>query len=283
MKRIAAIVCAACLAACLGCSDAPLAVAQRTAPPKPAAPPPGDKGEDEPAIPAQFGPNNPAIAPGNPAVVPNVPGTIAPAGPATPNPAIPNGLPANPGLNPNLIPVVPGANPAPLGPIPAIPGANPAVPAVTPPGPGVIPQTPGVTPASPAAPTTPAAGNPFLNLLPGSPVPAAPAGATPPANVTVAPAGPGAGDAGKGYGNGDAGFITQPISAYFGIREQLVYDQIKHNMDLFRAVHYGFPKTQAEFEKEILAPSNIHMPDLPQGSTYHYNANLGEYQVWTPK
>ena len=51
--------------------------------------------------------------------------------------------------------------------------------------------------------------------------------------MTVAPAGlRGAGDAGKGYGNGDAGFITQPISAYFGIREQLVYDQIKHNMDL---------------------------------------------------
>jgi hypothetical protein len=304
MKRIAAIVCAACLSTCLGCSDAPLAVAQRSSPPKPAAPAPGDKGDDEPAIPAPLGSNNPNVAPvnptpinpvpapGNPALVPTAPGTIPAAGPAIPganptvpgtNPAIPNAGPANPGLNPNLIPVVPGANPAPLGPVPAIPGANPAAPVATPPGVGAIPPIPGASPATPG--TTPAApaANPFANILSGNTTPATPPAATPPANVTVAPAAPGAGEAGKDYGNGDAGFITKPISTYFGIREQLVYDQIKHNMDIYRATHYGFPKTQAEFDKEILEPSNIHLPDLPQGSTYHYNPKSGEYEVWTPK
>ncbi len=236
--------------ACAGCADAPMpaAVARQSAPPKPAAPPPGDKDETPIAL-------APATAPAasNPAAVP----VTTSAGPAS-----------APAIASNPVPLAPTGAPA------TAPNGAALPPNVAPNGAAMPPN---IAPAN-AVPAPP------NNAIPPGPPGLVVPGATPsPANVTVVPAAPGVGVAGKGYGNGDAGFITTPISAYFNVREQLTFDQIAKAMQLYRAIHYGFPKTQEEFDKEIIKANSITLPELPKGHRYQYDPKTGELTVVQPK
>lgn len=86
----------------------------------------------------------------------------------------------------------------------------------------------------------------------------------------------------KDYGGGVLmSPITTPISEYFSVRGGIPLMQIKHDMDIYKAIHNRFPKNKEEFTKEILEPANIELPELPPGAKYIYDAEKGELLVQT--
>jgi len=89
-------------------------------------------------------------------------------------------------------------------------------------------------------------------------------------------AGVGMGQQGHGYGHDP---ITYPLAAYFRIRERIGIDQIKHAVDLYKALHGHYPRTQDEFRKEIIKASAIRLPTLPAGEKYLYDPDKGELMV----
>jgi hypothetical protein len=81
---------------------------------------------------------------------------------------------------------------------------------------------------------------------------------------------------GQGYGGG---LITEPVHQFFSMRNLITWDQIKHDMDIWQAIHNRYPKTAQEFQKEILEPANIELPELPRGNRYVYDPKTGELMV----
>ncbi len=90
----------------------------------------------------------------------------------------------------------------------------------------------------------------------------------------------GMGSKGRGYG-GD--IITYPVATYFRVRERIGLDQIKHAMQLYKAMHNHYPRTQEEFRKEIIKPRAIRLPTLPGGRKFYYDPEKGELGVVQPR
>ncbi|MBN2217060.1 MAG: hypothetical protein JW719_06760 [Pirellulales bacterium] len=89
-------------------------------------------------------------------------------------------------------------------------------------------------------------------------------------------AGVGMGAQGHGYGNDP---LTYPLASYFRVRERIGVDQIKHAMDLYKALNGHFPRTQDEFRKEIIKANAIRLPVLPDGDKFFYDPDQGELMV----
>jgi hypothetical protein len=101
---------------------------------------------------------------------------------------------------------------------------------------------------------------------------------------TVEKAQVGVGAQGKDYGTPDAGLITTPIAAYFGAREQIVFNiQIPDAMKTFQALNGRYPKSHEEFMKEIIQAGSIKLPELPEGAKYVYDPQKAELTVVHPK
>jgi hypothetical protein len=80
------------------------------------------------------------------------------------------------------------------------------------------------------------------------------------------------------------GLITTPLSTYWRAQEKLTYEAlVPHALDLYRAEHGHFPKTQEEFEEKILKPNNITLPELPEGHRYVYDPQKGELMIEYPR
>lgn len=73
--------------------------------------------------------------------------------------------------------------------------------------------------------------------------------------------------------------ITTPISEYFSMRSRIPLLQIKHDMDIYKAIDNRFPKNFEEFKSAILDPANIELPELPPGASYEYDNKSGELLV----
>jgi hypothetical protein len=74
--------------------------------------------------------------------------------------------------------------------------------------------------------------------------------------------------------------ITTPVSQYFSMQGRIPLLQIKHDMDIYKAMHNNkYPKNMEEFTKEILEPANIELPELPPGAEYVYDGKTGELLV----
>jgi hypothetical protein len=94
----------------------------------------------------------------------------------------------------------------------------------------------------------------------------------------------GVGAAGKDYGNGDAGLVTTPVSAYFSAREMIVFKiKLPHAMQMFKALNDRNPKSQEEFDEQILKENGIDLPELPEGQKYVYDPEKGQLMVEHPK
>jgi hypothetical protein len=94
----------------------------------------------------------------------------------------------------------------------------------------------------------------------------------------------GVGAQGKDYGNADGGYISEPISTYFTIRENIAFNiQIPNGMKFFKQFNGRNPKSLEEFMKEIVKANGINLPELPEGSKYVYDAKSGELMVARPK
>ena len=73
----------------------------------------------------------------------------------------------------------------------------------------------------------------------------------------------GVGRRGSGYGGG---IITEPVHQYFAGKDRITFEiEIPKAMKLFQAEHNRYPKNLAEFQREILDPSQIVLPDLSAG------------------
>ncbi len=248
MARCMTVMTAALIAmCCAGCGDAgaPIVMARQSAPPKPAAPPSGE-----------------------PAEKPVKPGSDVPAqfggrqfAQLLGRPQVNNNAAGNSGAS----------------------GADSSAPSQ--PANGGQTNPPNSNPAGASNPTTPA---PTDASAPTTKPPATDASApttTPPAaNGTVEPARVGVGVQGKDYGTPDAGLITTPIAAYFGAREQIVFNiQIPDAMRTFQALNGRYPKSHEEFMKEIIQAGSIKLPDLPEGAKYVYDPQQHELTVVHPK
>lgn len=79
-----------------------------------------------------------------------------------------------------------------------------------------------------------------------------------------------------------AGAVSTPAKVYLRIPDRLVFDQVKHALNLYRASNGDFPKTQEEFDREIIAANNLKLPELPAGSSYVYRPQEGELMIEEP-
>ncbi|GHT23548.1 hypothetical protein FACS189419_07650 [Planctomycetales bacterium] len=82
--------------------------------------------------------------------------------------------------------------------------------------------------------------------------------------------------------------ITVPLEAHFRTQERIRFQKIDHDLTHYRAMHDGKgPKTQEEFENEILKPARIDLPPLPEGQTYKWDPDAdngkGELKVSKPR
>jgi hypothetical protein len=122
------------------------------------------------------------------------------------------------------------------------------------------------------------AGLPGVNVpLPGQPQPGQQPAAQPGTTTEKAQAGV------TGRGNYGPGLITTPISAYFQVQEQLVFQQVTHAMKLYEAEHGQKPKTEEEFMKNVIQANHLKLPTLPEGSKYKYDPKTGELLVEHPQ
>jgi hypothetical protein len=134
-------------------------------------------------------------------------------------------------------------------------------------------------PASPAA--NPPADKPAENQQAGQPAAQSPpaqqqAAVGPSGQMEMATLDANTSAQGQGYGGG---LITEPVHQFFSMRNLIMWDQIKHDMDIWQAIHNRWPKTAQEFQKEILEPANIELPELPPGHRYVYDPKAGQLMV----
>jgi len=78
------------------------------------------------------------------------------------------------------------------------------------------------------------------------------------------------------------GVISTPAKVYLRIPDKLIFDQVNHALGLYRAANGDFPKTQEEFQREIITANNLKLPELPSGSTYVYRPAEGELMIEEP-
>jgi len=91
---------------------------------------------------------------------------------------------------------------------------------------------------------------------------------SPPPGAVVAT--PGVTGKGQDYGPGP---VSTPVATYFNVRERIVFEvKVAPAMKMFQATNGRFPKSQAEFDKQILGQNMITLPKLPPGKTYFYDA-----------
>jgi hypothetical protein len=90
----------------------------------------------------------------------------------------------------------------------------------------------------------------------------------------------GAGKKGRYEGSGA---VVTPLKAYFRTQQRVVYEiQIPQAMQLFQATNGYYPRTQEEFDSQILQANGIKLPELPPGHKYVYDPKLHELMVEKP-
>jgi hypothetical protein len=77
--------------------------------------------------------------------------------------------------------------------------------------------------------------------------------------------------------------VSTPAREYFRVSERITFDRIKHDLELYKAMHDGKgPQSHEEFMREIVEPAQIELPELPPGQRYVYNPETEELMVERP-
>ncbi len=79
------------------------------------------------------------------------------------------------------------------------------------------------------------------------------------------------------------GIITTPAKAYFQVRERLIFQQVDHALNLYRATEGRLPQTHDEFMQKVIQANQIRLPELPDGSRYVWDPAKGELMVERPR
>ena len=100
-----------------------------------------------------------------------------------------------------------------------------------------------------------------------------------PATMERVEARPGIGKASQKMGGG---LFGKKIQAGIQVREKVQLDvALKHQLDLYRATHGSFPKTEDAFWK-FVEENQIKLPKLPAGQKYVYEPATGKLMVERP-
>lgn len=75
----------------------------------------------------------------------------------------------------------------------------------------------------------------------------------------------------SGKGNYGAGIITTPLSVYFRAQERIIFDQVTHALNLYKASNGRAPKSHEEFMSQVIKANMIKLPTLPPGDEYLYD------------
>jgi hypothetical protein len=119
-----------------------------------------------------------------------------------------------------------------------------------------------------------------------APVESAPVASTPAAAeataapTTVVTAEAGVGAQGRGYGGG---LITEPIRQRFRAEQQIIFNQIKQAIDLYKATNGNAPRSHEEFMEQVVQANGIALPELPPGERYLYDPAREELMVERPQ
>ncbi len=90
----------------------------------------------------------------------------------------------------------------------------------------------------------------------------------------------GVGKKGRNYGGG---IISEPIRQRFRIEQRIVFLNIQHSLNQYKALHDRLPRTHEEFMKEIVEEGGLTLPELPQGERYVFDPEKGELMVERPR
>jgi len=71
--------------------------------------------------------------------------------------------------------------------------------------------------------------------------------------------------------------LLTPLRTYRKVQVRIDEIQIKSQLNSFRASKLRNPKDFKEYKKEILDPVGITLPDLPDGDSYVYQPDEGQY------
>jgi hypothetical protein len=84
---------------------------------------------------------------------------------------------------------------------------------------------------------------------------------------------------GQGYGGG---IVTEPVRQYFNIQYRIMFDQLAHQLNIWKALNNRNPKDFDEYKKEIMEPCGVtELPELRPNCKYVYDPKTGELLVET--
>ncbi len=71
-----------------------------------------------------------------------------------------------------------------------------------------------------------------------------------------------------------------PADTYFKMRETIVFQNVAHCLDLYKAEHDNKgPKTHEEFMEKVIKANQIHLPDLLPNERYVYDPQQEKLMV----
>jgi len=73
--------------------------------------------------------------------------------------------------------------------------------------------------------------------------------------------------------------VLVAAKAYFSATEKLTFAQIDHDLQIYKTLHNGYPKSWEEFDKEILQPAHLKLPPLPEGKQYQFDSKTGQLMI----
>ena len=78
--------------------------------------------------------------------------------------------------------------------------------------------------------------------------------------------------------------VSEPARAYFRIEQKVIFTQVEHALQLYKATNGSVPQSTEEYMEQIVKPNGIVLPKLPQGHRYVFDPQQEKLMVeWTQK
>ncbi|QDT00131.1 hypothetical protein [Adhaeretor mobilis] len=74
-------------------------------------------------------------------------------------------------------------------------------------------------------------------------------------------------------------YLGSVAHAHFWAKHELIRIQLQNQMNVFNAINDRWPKDWEEYQKEIVKPLGIELPELPEGQEFVYDPEDHELKV----
>jgi len=75
------------------------------------------------------------------------------------------------------------------------------------------------------------------------------------------------------------GYLGSVAHAHFWAKHELIRIQLQNQMNVFNAINDRWPKDWDEYQKEIVKPLGLELPELPEGQEFVYDPADHELKV----